>query len=157
MVKKLSMVKITTRFHVYYTMIRSVSAIAAGYLSIMALSALFRITATLFSGSEMSLIGVSELPSETWQFAVTGAFLLCGMTGGWLTSIIADGHGHLEILSLILLIISVGFIDYRALSNSEPLWYIIASPVLKTGGIFLGLRIKKFKKLTSTSNHATEV
>lgn len=134
-------------------MIRSVLAVAAGYISIAVLYSFSRLIAAVYSNSELSLIGIAALPSEGWQFGITGLLLLFGVIGGLLTTTLSKTSGHLEILILVLLIMGTGFIDYLALANSEPMWYLIASPLLKTGGIFLGYRIKRATDLTSASEH----
>lgn len=131
-------------------MIRWVLAVAAGYIAIVVLNGFLRIIASVYTNTDLSLTGVAGLPSEVWQYGVTGLLLIFGMIGGLLTTTMSKTSGQLEIISLILLIVGVGFIDYRALENSEPMWYLITSPLLKIGGIYLGFRIKKLQDLTST-------
>lgn len=131
-------------------MIRSVLAVAAGYISITVLTSFLHLIAAVYSNSEWSLTGIADLPSEGWQYSVTGLMFIFGIIGGLLTTTLSKTSGHLEILILIFLVLATGFIDYRALANSEPMWYLIASPFLKTSGIFLGYRIKRAIDLTST-------
>lgn len=137
-------------------MIRSVLAVAAGYISITVLNSFIHLIAAVYTNSELSLTGIAALPSEGWQLGITGLLLLFGLIGGLLTTTLSKTSGQLEILILIFLIMSTGFIDYLALANSEPMWYLIASPLLKTGGIFLGYRIKRVTDLTSTFEHNAE-
>lgn len=134
-------------------MIRSVLAVAAGYISIVVLNGFLRIIASVYSNTDLSLAGISNLPSEGWQYGVTGLLLVFGIIGGLLTTTLSKTSGKLEILSLLLLVVGVGFIDYQALENSEPMWYLVTSPLLKIGGVYLGYRIKKLQDLTSTLDH----
>lgn len=124
-------------------MIRSVLAVAAGFISISVLNSFIHLIAAVYTNSELSLTGIAALPSESWQYGITGLLLLFGLIGGFLTTTLSKTSGHLEILILVLLIIGTGFIDYLALANSEPMWYLIASPLLKTGGILLGFELKE--------------
>jgi hypothetical protein len=83
------------------------------------------------------------LPSPGWGYAFTALQFLFGLFAGLLTSSIVKTEGMIEIWALILLIVAAGYIDYSILSNSEPLWFLIISPVLKAGGIYLGFVIKQ--------------
>lgn len=131
-------------------MVRSALAVAAGYISMIVLNGFLSIIASVYSNTDLSLTGVADLPSEGWQYSVTGLLLVFGIIGGLLTTTLSKTNGRLEILSLILLITGVGFIDYQALENSEPIWYLISSPLLKIGGIYLGFRIQNLQNSTST-------
>lgn len=133
-------------------MIRSVSAVAAGYITIVLLDLLFRLAAARLTGFAPALTGIGDLPSTGWQYASTGILIVYGMAGGMVTSSVVRTSADMEILSLILLAIFVGFVNFRVLAEIEPIWYLTVSPLLKTGGIFLGFRINKFMKRTSNED-----
>lgn len=123
-------------------MIRSVLSVAAGYVSIAALDIFVRAITAFYTNTEIVLTGFADLPSPGWQYSVLGMLLIFGIVGGLLTSALSVESGKLEVLVLILLLVIAGFIDHRALAESEPLWYLIATPILKIAGVFLGYRIK---------------
>jgi len=134
-------------------MIRSMLAVAAGYISISFLNGFSHAVTSLYFRHSLSLTGVASLPSPAWGYGFTVLQFIFGLFAGLLTASITKTKGHIEILALILLIIAAGFIDYSVLSNREPLWYLITAPTLKVAGIFIGyiLKQKQDASLKATS------
>lgn len=123
-------------------------AIVAGYFSITVLNSLVHVIVSVYFKTELFLTGIAQMPSEAWIFSVTALQFAFGLFGGLLTTTIAGSKVYIEILGFILLMIVVGFIDYSVLSEREPLWYLITSPVLKVLGIFMGYQLLKRQKTT---------
>lgn len=119
-------------------MIRSTLAIAAGYLSIIALNGFVRIILAVYHHSDLSFSGITSLPSDEWGYFIVGAQYLWGLLAGFLTVSIVSSQAHLETLALVLLLVGSGCIDYSMLHQNEPLWYLILSPVLKILGVLSG-------------------
>lgn len=123
-------------------MIRSLSAIIAGQLSIVFLSGFTRLIVAVYFRSEIQLSGVLHLPSPFWQYALTFLNIAFGMFGGLITCSIAQKRYGTEILALICLIITMGFFEYEFLNTGEPTWYLVLSPLAKVAGVWGGYRIK---------------
>lgn len=123
-------------------MSRSLLAIAVGYFTVAALNGFSRIIISLYFRTDISLAGIQNLPSQYWVYALTALQFIFGLFGGLMVSSIVKTKAYIEILSLILLMIAIGFIDYSMLNEREPLWYLITSPLLKILGIFAGYQLK---------------
>ena len=119
-------------------MIRSTLAIGAGYISIIALDSFVRIIISAYNSEQIILSGISSLPSSEWGYLLVALQFLWGLFAGLLVSSIIQNKNHIETLGLILLVIGSGFIDYSMLQQSEPLWFLIAVPLLRAIGVFVG-------------------
>jgi len=133
-------------------MVRQMMAIAAGYFAIVFLNSLIHIIVSVYFTTELSLTGVSHLPSLAWTVAFTAMQLLFGLFGGLLTATIAQNKQHLAILGFILLMVIISLINYNALSSQEPLWYLITSPGLKIMGILAGYQLIQAQNKTYSIN-----
>lgn len=122
-------------------MIRSLLAVAAGYLTIMVFNSFVRIIFAVYNKSAISFSGVSELPSLPGYLIVAAGFLF-GLIGGLMTNTIARKNAAIATLSLVILVIAAGFIAYDLMAENEPLWYFISSPLLKISGILTAYYIK---------------
>lgn len=135
-------------------MIRSLAAIITGQLSIMLLSGLSRLAIGTYLETDLSLSGISYVPSFTLGIILTALSLIFGILGGLITCIIAEGNYKIEILSLSLLVLTVGLFDFTFISQAEPLWYFLANTGLTIAGIFLGYRItKQNNEILKISHH----
>ncbi len=124
-------------------MIRSILSIAAGYFAIAVPNSFIHIIVSVyFKADNLALTGIANLPSATWIAGITALQLALGLFGGLLASTIAKQNQHHVILGFILLMVIMGFTDYSMLSNREPLWYLIAAPILKIVGIFAGYKLQ---------------
>lgn len=119
-------------------MIRSTLAIGAGYISILALDSFVRIIIGAYHNGQIALGGISSLPSDEWGYLLVGLQFFWGLLAGLLVSSIARKQSHIETLSLILLLVGSGFIDYSMLQQSEPLWFFISTSLLRIVGILAG-------------------
>ena len=119
-------------------MIRSTLAIGAGYISIIALDSFVRIIIGAYHSGQIILSGISSLPSTEWGYLLVALQLLWGLFAGLLVSSIAQNKHYIETLGLILLLVGSGFMDYSMLQQSEPLWFLIAVPLLRVIGVFVG-------------------
>lgn len=118
-------------------------AIVAGYISIIFLDSFSHAVTSLYFEHGLYLTGVANLPSPVWGYGFALLQFIFGLFAGLLTASIAKSKGGLEIVSLVLLIVAAGCIDYSVLSRQEPLWYLITSPALKSFGIYLGFVLKQ--------------
>lgn len=135
-------------------MVRQMMAVAAGYISIAALNSLIHIITSVYFKAELSLTGISHLPSIPWVVGVTALQFVFGLFGGLLATTIAQSKQYIVILGFILLMAIIGLINYTTLSGQEPLWYLITSPALTIAGIFTGYRLIKLqnKNITASEN-----
>jgi hypothetical protein len=128
-------------------MIRSLSAVVAGQLSIIFLSGFAYLVVALYFRSEIYLSGVSHLPAPFWQYALVFLQLIFGMFGGLVTCSIARQRYGIEVLALVSIIVILGFFEYQFLSIREPAWYLLFSPLAKIAGVWLAYRIKAAQDL----------
>ncbi|HEX6983485.1 MAG TPA: hypothetical protein VF181_12070 [Balneolaceae bacterium] len=122
-------------------MTRSLLAIVAGYLTITVLNVLSRLIISLVFGTGFSLTGVRNVPSEFWIYTLTCLQFVFGFLAGLMVLLIAKAEPYIEILVLILLMGAAALVDYSMLSEREPLWFLVTSPVLKILGIFTAFRL----------------
>lgn len=127
-------------------MIRSTLAIAAGYISMIALNGFMRIIIAVYHHRDLSLSGIESLPSDGWSYLMVGIQYVWGTLAGLLTTSIAQPQAHIEILALVLLLVGSGFIDYNMMQQREPLWYLFLSPALKISGILSGYYLTQWQK-----------
>ncbi|NGP88005.1 hypothetical protein [Fodinibius halophilus] len=132
-------------------MIRSMLAIAVGYITITATNSFVHLIISFYFKTEFALTGITTLPSEIWVAGVTLLQLGFGMFAGLLSSTLAQSDKHLATLGLILLLVIAGILDYTILQQREPTWYLITSTILRVLGVFIGykLQIQQIKGTTS--------
>lgn len=131
---------------------RSVGALAAGYLAILLLEGFVRFILSVYSGANITLAGVSGFPSPLLGYLLTGAGLIFGLIGGFITCSLADTSPDFEILSLIILVMAAGFFSFYISNADEPLWYIITGPLLKALGVYFSFIL--YQRQTPTENIA---
>jgi ABC-type multidrug transport system permease subunit len=122
-------------------MVRTMIAIAAGYFSIAALNSFIHIITSIYFRADISLTGISHLPSTTWIIGITFLQFAFGLFGGLLATTIAKNASKV-ILGFILIMVAVSLINYSILVDSEPLWYLITAPVLTISGIYMGYHLQ---------------
>lgn len=122
-------------------MVRTMIAIGAGYFSIAALNSFIHIITSIYFRADISLTGISHLPSTTWIIGVTFLQFAFGLFGGLLATTIAKNASKV-ILGFILIMVAVSLINYSILVDSEPLWYLITAPVLTISGIYMGYHLQ---------------
>ena len=133
-------------------MVRQMMAIAAGYFSIVFLNGLIHVILSVYFNTDLSLAGISHLPSLSWTVLFTALQLLFGLFGGLLTATIAQNNQHIAILGFILLMVIISLINYSVLSMQEPLWYLITSPSLKIIGILAGYQLIQAQNKTHSTS-----
>jgi hypothetical protein len=119
-------------------MIRSMLAIAAGYFSIVFLNSFIHLIVSFYFRMEITLTGISYLPTPIWTFGFTILQFLFGLFGGLLAATLAQERQNMVLTGFILLIVAVALLDYSVLNEREPLWYLITAPGLKIAGIYTG-------------------
>lgn len=119
-------------------MIRSMMAIAAGYISMLALNSFVHLIVSIYFRMDITLTGIAMLPSPNWVFGFTALQLIFGLFGGLLAATLAPGRANLVLAVFILLMVAIALIDYTMLSDREPLWYLITAPALEIAGITTG-------------------
>jgi ABC-type multidrug transport system permease subunit len=122
-------------------MIRTIGAIAAGYFSITILNSFIHLVTSIYFRSDLTLTGITYLPTTTWMIGVTILQFVFGLFGGLLATTIARQTSKV-ILGLILIMIAVSLINYSMMVDSEPLWYLIIAPILTVSGIYMGYRMQ---------------
>lgn len=122
-------------------MIRTIGAIAAGYFSITILNSFIHLVTSIYFRSDLTLTGITYLPTTTWMIGVTILQFVFGLFGGLLATTIARQTSKV-ILGLILIMIAVSLINYSMMVDSEPLWYLIIAPLLTVSGIYMGYRMQ---------------
>ncbi len=130
-------------------MLRTFAAIIAGQLTIAILNGIFRLGAGFYLDAEMSLTGVSHLPSLSWKAAIVSLSFIYGVIAGLVTCRVAKSDYKIEILCLVLIITATGLFDYYYLGMEEPTWYFLANTGLIIAGLFsgYGLRLKRNKNM----------
>jgi hypothetical protein len=116
-------------------------AIAVGYFSIAALNSFIHVITSIYFRSDITLTGISHLPSTSWVIGITFLQFAFGLFGGLLATTVAKNVSRV-ILGFILLMVAVSLINYSVMADSEPLWYMITAPVLTIGGIYMGYRLQ---------------
>lgn len=124
-------------------MIRSISAIFIGQLTILLLNGIVRMAVGLYLGIEFSLSGITYLPGFPWEVLIVALSVVYGFIAGILVCLISTDNNRLEILGLTLIITGVGLFDYYYLGASEPLWYFLINTGLLIAGLFLSYRYMK--------------
>lgn len=119
-------------------MIRSMLAIAAGYFSMIFLNSFIHLIVSFYFKMEITLTGIAYLPSPVWGGGFTILQFIFGLFGGLLAATLANDKTDLVLIGFILLIVAISLLDYSMLSGREPLWYLIAAPILKIAGIYTG-------------------
>lgn len=127
-------------------MYRSMLAIAAGYFTIALLSGFSRLIISVYLKTGISITGINAFPFQ-WAIGLTVLGFFFGLFAGLLTTTIATSNGNIEILGFILIMVIMALIDYTIMGSQEPMWYLIASPVLKIFGVYSGYHIKKKQDL----------
>lgn len=122
-------------------MIRTMGAIAAGYFSITVLNSFIHLITSIYFRSDLTLTGITYLPSTSWTIGVTVLQFAFGLFGGLLATTIARDASKV-ILGLILIMVTISLINYSMMVDSEPLWYLITVPILTVSGIYMGYRIQ---------------
>ena len=122
-------------------MLRTFAAIIAGQFTIIIINGFCRLAIAAYLGIEISLSGISTLPSFTWKAIIVGMSLFYGTIGGLVTCIIADGSYKTEILSLIVIVVATALFDYQYVNTEESIWYFITNTGLTIAGLFLGYRL----------------
>ena len=133
-------------------MLRSMMAIAAGYISMLVINSLIHVITSVYFKTGLSLTGISHLSSMPWIVGITGLQLLLGLFGGLLATTIAQSKQHIAILGFVLLMVIIGLFNYTALSTQEPLWYLITAPALRITGILAGYRLIQLQNKSNTAN-----
>ena len=123
-------------------MLKSLIAIIVGQLSITMLQAFTRAVIGVYFRTEITMTGVSHLPSSVWMYFITALNLIFGLFGGLITSSIARGKGKMEVLILVILIFIWGLFSFQMTVNTEPTWYKISAPLLTISGILAGYYLK---------------
>lgn len=131
-------------------MVRTMIAIAAGYFSIAALNSFIHIITSIYFRGDITLTGISHLPSTQWIIGVTFLQFAFGLFGGLLATTVAKNASKV-ILGFILVMVAVSLINYSVMVENEPLWYLITAPVLTISGIYIGYRLQTQESKT-TSN-----
>jgi peptidoglycan/LPS O-acetylase OafA/YrhL len=116
-------------------------AIAAGYFSIAALNSFIHVITSIYFRADITLTGISYLPSTQWILGITFLQFAFGLFGGLLATTIAK-NGSQVILGFILVMVAVSLINYSVMADHEPLWYLITAPLLTIGGIYMGYRLQ---------------
>jgi hypothetical protein len=83
-------------------MTRSLLAIIAGYLTITVLNILSRLIISLLLGTNISLTGIQDVPSEFWMYFLTALQFIFGFLAGLMVLLIAKTVAYLEILALVV-------------------------------------------------------
>ena len=122
-------------------MVRTMAAIAAGYFSIAALNSFIHLITSIYFRADITLTGISHLPSTSWIIGITFLQFAFGLFGGLLATTIAK-HASKVILGFILIMVAVSLINYSVMAETEPLWYMIIAPVLTISGIYMGYRLQ---------------
>ncbi|MDZ7715022.1 MAG: hypothetical protein U5J95_02300 [Balneolaceae bacterium] len=124
-------------------MIKSLIAVIVGQLSITLLQTFSRVVVGAYFRTELTITGISHLPSLTWMYFLTALNFIFGMFGGLITSSLARNKGRLEVLILALLIFIWGLFSFQMTLNTEPVWYRILAPLLTIFGVMTGYLLKK--------------
>jgi len=122
-------------------MVRTMIAIAAGYFSIAALNSFIHVITSIYFRADITLTGISHLPSNSWIIGITFLQFAFGLFGGLLATTVAKNASKV-ILGFILTMVAVSLINYSVMAENEPLWYLITAPSLTIGGIYMGYRLQ---------------
>lgn len=122
-------------------MIRTLSAIIAGQITIALLNGIVRMAIGIYLDIEFSLSGISFLPSFTWELIIVAMNIVYGCIAAIIVYLIAKGDSKIEILGLSLIVACIGLFDFYYFGASEPLWYFLANTGLIIAGLFLGYRL----------------
>lgn len=130
-------------------MVRTMIAIAAGYFSIAVLNSFIHIITSIYFRGDITLTGISHLPSTQWIIGVTFLQFVFGLFGGLLATTVAKNASKV-ILGFILVMVAVSLINYSVMVENEPLWYLITAPVLTISGIYIGYRLQMQESKTTS-------
>lgn len=131
-------------------MVRTMGDIAAGYFSIAALNSFIHVITSIYFRADITLMGISHLPSTSWIIGITFLQFAFGLFGGLLATTLAKNASKV-ILGFILIMVAVSLINYSVMAENEPLWYLITAPALTIGGIYMGYRLQTQESNTTTN------
>ncbi len=121
-------------------MLRSIGAIAVGYLAYILLSGI---------GGFALVMSFPEVVSQTPQNPGTG-FLVAGLVlgilfagvGGYITAVIAKTAEVRHALSLGGVIVLLGLVSIIAMSTPQPLWSQLLGLIFAVPSVYLGGRLR---------------
>lgn len=93
-------------------MIRTLSAIIAGQITIALLNGIVRMAIGIYLDIEFSLSGISFLPSFTWELIIVAMNIVYGCIAAIIVYLIAKGDSKIEILGLSLIVACIGLFDF---------------------------------------------
>jgi hypothetical protein len=117
-------------------MLRSIIAIAGGYLSIAILTMLtFAVLFNFFPG-----VFSGGFPPLPWVLLILAFGFIYAVAGGYITAYLATQARFNHVLALAGLMVVLGIISAIFSSAAQPLWYQLALIVLGLAGVLLGGR-----------------
>jgi hypothetical protein len=133
-------------------MVRSIIAIAAGYLTLAILVGILVMTLGIMVPT--AIPNNETIPSLGWVFFIEIFSLLAAAAGGYLTAFVARGSriSHVQLLGAVVLL--VGLIQIWAGMNKLPIWYLVLQVAVSLVGVFLGGGLLTRHMPTSGSSHS---
>jgi peptidoglycan/LPS O-acetylase OafA/YrhL len=117
-------------------MLRSVIAVAAGYISMLLLiMLLFLIIGIIFPEAFPQ---PDAFPSIPWVVCILFFGLAASIIGGGVTVTVCRGSRIKHIHALAIVVLFIGLVTLAASIEKQPLWYLLAQVVVGLVGVYVG-------------------
>lgn len=117
-------------------MLRSVLAVAAGYITMLVLiMLLFTLIGIIFPGAFPQ---PDAFPSIPWVVFILLFGLVAASIGAGVTITICRGSRIKHIHSLAIVVLFIGLVTLAASIDKQPIWYLVAQILVGIFGVYFG-------------------
>lgn len=117
-------------------MLRSVLAVATGYLSFLILVSLLLLLLGIVFPAAVPRSG--EVPSIGWAVFILAFGLVASAVGAAVTTAISRGSRLKHIHALALVVAFFGLVTLAVNIDKQPLWYLTAQIIVGVVGVYVG-------------------
>ncbi|MBO6524420.1 MAG: hypothetical protein JJ971_11375 [Balneolaceae bacterium] len=102
-----------------------------------------RVIIIFYHKGEFSIFGISSLPGVSWAIIILVSILIVSWLSGMLTITITGFAPVKHLLSLAVLFMLWRATEIINIYSSDPLWYLILSVIVSSGGLYLAYLTQK--------------